>query len=66
MQPRVCVNCGAPLEGSKCEYCGSVYHDENEERIRELLREIQKVELDMRIAEQTQYILNTMASFRPI
>lgn len=20
-----CVNCGAPLEGNKCPYCGSIY-----------------------------------------
>ena len=24
-----CVNCGAPLEGLKCEYCGTEYLDKN-------------------------------------
>ena len=22
-----CVNCGAPLEGKKCSYCGTMYND---------------------------------------
>lgn len=22
-----CVNCGAPLEGRKCSYCGTMYND---------------------------------------
>lgn len=24
-----CVNCGAPLKGLKCEYCGTEYMDKN-------------------------------------
>ena len=24
---RICVNCGAPLTGNKCEYCGTEYGD---------------------------------------
>lgn len=24
-----CVNCGAPLHGSKCEYCGTEYNGNN-------------------------------------
>lgn len=24
-----CVNCGAPLKGLKCEYCGTEYLDKN-------------------------------------
>lgn len=27
MGVRNCVNCGAPLEGRKCAYCGTVYND---------------------------------------
>lgn len=22
-----CINCGAPLEGRKCSYCGTMYND---------------------------------------
>lgn len=27
MDIRKCVNCGAPLEGRKCSYCGTMYSD---------------------------------------
>lgn len=26
MQITNCKNCGAPLKGSKCEYCGTIYN----------------------------------------
>lgn len=25
LKPRICTNCGAPLKGLKCEYCGTEY-----------------------------------------
>ena len=32
-----CPNCGAPLVGGRCEYCGTA-SPESEERIQELMR----------------------------
>jgi hypothetical protein len=31
MKARKCECCGAPLKGSRCEYCGVEYIDENED-----------------------------------
>ena len=30
--PRTCPNCGAPVHGSQCDYCGSVFGDYEEEQ----------------------------------
>lgn len=34
-----CPNCGAPLVGGRCEYCGTL-SPESEERIQEIRRQI--------------------------
>lgn len=31
-RPRVCSQCGAPLHDGKCEYCGTEYNDNHENR----------------------------------
>ena len=31
-RPRVCSQCGAPLHGHICEYCGTEYNDDHENR----------------------------------
>lgn len=31
-----CPNCGAPLKGGKCEYCGTEIHHIDEDAIRKL------------------------------
>lgn len=28
MTAQTCINCGAPLTGNKCEYCGTEYGDQ--------------------------------------
>lgn len=28
MMAQTCINCGAPLHGTKCEYCGTEYGNE--------------------------------------
>ena len=25
--PKICMQCGAPLKGFKCEYCDTIYYD---------------------------------------
>lgn len=48
-----CINCGAPLHGSKCEYCGTVYRDRRGD---EMLDEIRKINLELRLSTQMQEI----------
>lgn len=33
MQPKICLQCGAPIHGSKCEYCGTEYAFNTENHI---------------------------------
>ena len=45
MEARICRNCGNPQlkqDGNllKCEYCGSVYHNEREQKVHEKLRDM--------------------------
>lgn len=37
-----CQNCGAPLVGGRCEYCGTLSHDA-EEKIQELRRQMDEL-----------------------
>lgn len=37
-----CPNCGAPLVGGRCEYCGTLSHDA-EEKIQELRRQMDEI-----------------------
>lgn len=47
-----CKNCGAPIVGSLCEYCGSrIENPELEAAKRELEREIRDVEYHQRMQE---------------
>lgn len=33
LSPRTCPNCGAPVSGSVCEYCGSVFEKQEKPQI---------------------------------
>lgn len=48
-----CINCGAPLHSSKCEYCGTVYRDRRGD---EMLDEIRKINIELRLSTQMQEI----------
>lgn len=48
-----CINCGAPLDGDACEYCGTVYRDRRGD---EMLDEIRKINLELRLSTQMQEI----------
>ena len=48
-----CINCGAPINGNKCEYCGTVYRDRRGD---EMLDEIRKINLELRLSAQMQEI----------
>lgn len=45
MKQLKCQNCGAPLHGSKCEYCGSVFFDE----VAQYIKAIEKAEADAQV-----------------
>lgn len=43
-----CVNCGAPLTGSKCQYCGTEYgdaYDSAKKQKAELMEQLLKVSI---------------------
>ena len=55
-----CPNCGAPITKSKCEYCGTTFDDDLEERRNKLL-----AEMDMcRQIEMHEYILSQMHAIK--
>lgn len=52
---KTCVNCGAPLTGCACEYCGTVYEPDRSSAEREqLMAEMQKTLLEIRISRQLE------------
>lgn len=42
-----CINCGAPLDGDTCQYCGTDYGDK---------RGDEKINLELRLSTQMQEI----------
>ena len=71
-----CSNCGAPLSGAKCEYCGSINEEFapidfekalNQWRYEEAKRELIRAKTQINNVEQTNYILSRMNSnFEPV
>ena len=55
-----CPNCGAPIKGSKCEYCDTIFDDSRiKEDINQLKREI---ELQIIELEQVQFSQNIVSA----
>lgn len=48
-----CPNCGAPITGTNCEYCGTVFHPEEERRRIAACQEFadKKAALELQIAQ---------------
>ena len=44
-----CPNCGAPITGDKCEYCGTVFRMPDFQEIREKRFQIEMLEAQMRM-----------------
>ena len=61
MKQLKCQNCGAPLHGSKCEYCGSVFFDEVAQYIKELERGIRESKFKL---IQTELNLKVISEIR--
>lgn len=45
-----CPNCGAPLVGGRCEYCGTLSPDA-EEKIQELMGQMLEISLYKRVSD---------------
>lgn len=52
-----CKMCGAPLHGYKCEYCGTEYEENEEERVRIYANGVCVMEIECEEAE-SEYLLN--------
>lgn len=56
-KPTNCPNCGAPLKGGKCEYCGTITNDVDSEIAR---LELEKQIIINQIENQRQTTLQTL------
>ena len=57
-----CVNCGAPLRGLQCDYCGTLYEssceDDFEKSIAELNGRFQMLKIELSNKLQTEELLS--------
>lgn len=66
-----CKNCGAPLTGSYCEYCGTYYGNKelDDYRLQEVLHNLERERVQVSIDLQTEYMRNLIRQqcncFRP-
>lgn len=58
-----CPNCGAPLVGGRCEYCGTLSNDA-EEKIQEIRRQIDKMLLRETISYE-EFLLHIPIGYIP-
>lgn len=61
-----CPNCGAPINGSKCEYCGTVFKKENgiyDLEIERLNKQMESAIIEISQANQTADLLNSIKPF---
>ena len=59
-----CPNCGAPISGSKCEYCGTTFSENRDDDISDLNEKIRLAMINISQYEQTHNILNSIGPFR--
>lgn len=55
-----CPNCGAPIKGSKCEYCGTVFHEKYDDDVSDLNEKIRLAMINISQYEQTHNILSNI------
>lgn len=60
-----CPNCGAPITGRVCEYCGSVFefHGARENALADTRRKLARAQCESANLAQTEYILQTIHRF---
>lgn len=57
MKAKTCTQCGAPIQGNKCEYCGTEFLDVSD-NIRTLEQELALMEFEVHRAEQEAILFN--------
>ncbi len=55
-----CPNCGAPIKGSTCEYCGTVFSEKCDDDLSDLNEKIRLETIKISQYEQTRNILNSI------
>lgn len=66
MKPTNCPNCGAPLKGGKCEYCGTITNDVASE-IARLELEKQSIMNQMDNQRQTTLLMSMLnGNYKPL
>ncbi len=55
--PTNCVNCGAPLTGSKCQYCGTEYGDASDS-VKKQKAELMEQFLKASISAQQAFVIS--------
>lgn len=58
-----CPNCGAPVSGFKCEYCGTVFYEKRDDDLSDLNEKMRLAMINISQYDQTHNILN---SIRPL
>lgn len=59
-KPTNCPNCGAPLNGNKCEFCGTEINLIDEDAIRKLEMEKQGVMIQIENQKQTTFLMSML------
>lgn len=59
MKALVCEKCGAPLESSRCKYCGTRYLLDDNNGMTELERQLNNAKMEAAVNSQTQKIIST-------
>ena len=59
-----CPNCGAPINGSKCEYCGTTFSENRDDDLKDLNEKIRLAMINISQYEQTHNILNSIGPLR--
>ncbi len=65
MTPQSCPNCGAPITGWRCEYCGTVFEGEPASVRLSLELCKQQIELDLRTYMRIEETSRIIGAIRP-
>ena len=57
-----CPNCGAPIHGGICEYCGTVF-PKYVEKVEEFKKELVRLRVESSNAEQSAYLLSVLGKW---
>lgn len=70
IRPLNCINCGAPVSSSKCEYCDTVYSDFNDliadQKIEELKKDLSELRFMQEQERQMMMFINNLSFPTPV